>query len=113
MEPRSPSPFLKRRLQEDAKKFIIEQAMARPRNCDSKLVLSLPESEAAEAGEVPEVFRRPAELLLYAWPPFKRHAKLFGELERAEAQVIAEAKERMDERSNHTAKPDSSLSTAD
>jgi hypothetical protein len=36
---------------------------------------------------------RPGELLLYEWYPFKRNAKLFGKLERAEMQVIAKAAE--------------------
>ena len=34
-----------------------------------------------------------ADWLLYAWCPFKRDAKLFGKLERAQIRVIAEAKD--------------------
>jgi hypothetical protein len=157
-----PSPFLKRRLREDAEKFIIERAMALPGKNDVKLIFCLPDSEGAEARAVPEAFHlhfayrrdeaekqltrirefgwrslliafvflgamillveiikrnlpqgtlatllqegltilawvalwRPGELLLYEWRPFKRDAKLFGKLERAEVQVITEAKER-------------------
>ena len=36
---------------------------------------------------------RPGEFLLYEWYPFKGDAKLFGKPERAEMQVITEAKE--------------------
>lgn len=161
IEPCKPSPFLKRRLREDAEKFIIEQAMALQRKSDPKIILRLPKSEAAEAHEVPEAFHkhfafrrdeaekelgrirrfgwrslliafvflslmillveilklylptghlssiiqegltilawvalwRPGELLLYEWYPFKRDAKLFGKLERAEMQVVAESAE--------------------
>jgi hypothetical protein len=160
IEPCPPSPFLKRRLREDAEKFIIERAMALPRKSDAKLTLRLPESGADVAREVPEAFHlhfayrrdgaekelrrirrfgwrslligfvflglmmllieiikrytpacnlssalqegltilawvalwRPGELLLYEWYPFKRDAILFGKLERAEIQVIAESK---------------------
>lgn len=158
IEPCPPSPFLKRRLREDAEKFIIEQAMTFPRNREAKLTLYLPNSEAAAAHNVPDAFHqhfafrrdeaekelgrlrrfgwgslfvafiflgvmillveiikrytpagglssliqagltilgwvafwRPAELLLYEWYPFKRDAKIFGRLERAEVQIIAE-----------------------
>lgn len=180
IEPCPPSPFLKRRLWEDAEKFIIKQAMALPRKGAAKLVLCLPESQAAKAYDVPAAFHghfafrragsekelrhirwfgwrslligfvflslmmllvqiikryipagnltsviqegltilawvafwRPGELLLYEWYPFKRDAKLFGKLERAEVQVIAEAKERADEHRNYSAKSDNRLSTA-
>lgn len=159
-----PSPFLKRRLKEDAEKFIVEQATALPRDREAKLILYLPKSEAAGAHEVQEAFHqhfafrrdeaekelsrlrrfgwrslliafvflgimilivesierympagglnsilqkgltilgwvalwRPGELLLYEWYPFKRDAKLFGRLEQAEIQVVAEeAKEQI------------------
>jgi hypothetical protein len=56
IEPSVPSPFLKRRLREDAEKFIIEQAMALPGKSDVKLILCLPDSEAAEARVIPEAF---------------------------------------------------------
>lgn len=36
---------------------------------------------------------RPGEPLLYEWYPFYRDAKLFGKLEHAEVQVIAERRE--------------------
>ena len=58
LEPCPPSPFLKRRLREDAEKFIIERAMALPRKSAAKLILRLPEREAAVAREVPEAFHR-------------------------------------------------------
>jgi hypothetical protein len=180
IEPCAPSPFLKRRLRKDAEKFIIEQAMALPRKSDAKLILYLPENEAAEEREISEAFHRhfafrrdeaekelrrirqfgwrslliafvflgvmmllvemikryipagnlvsviqegltilawvalwrPGELLLYEWRPFKRDAKLFGQLEYAEIQVIAKTKERLDEHRDYSAKPDDCLSTA-
>ena len=161
LETSLPSPFLKRRLKEDAEKFIIERATALPRNTDPKLALYLPESEAAEADEVPTAFHqhftfrrveaekeldrirrfgwrslligivflgltilaveiikrylpagnlssvikegltilawvalwRPGELLLYEWYPFKRDARLFSKLERAEFQIIPEVQD--------------------
>jgi hypothetical protein len=58
IHPCPPSPFLKRRLRKEAEKFIIEQATALPRNSDAKLILYLPESEAAEARDVHEAFHR-------------------------------------------------------
>lgn len=36
---------------------------------------------------------RPGEPLLYEWYPFYRDAKLFGKLEHAEVQVIAQRRE--------------------
>jgi hypothetical protein len=160
IEPCPTSPFLKRRLKEDAEKFIVEQMMAHPSNTDAKLILYLPESEASKEHGAAEAFHqhfafrrveaekelrrlrrfgwrslliafvflslmillveilkrylpeghlssviqegltilawvalwRPGELLLYEWYPFKRDAILFGKLEVAELQVIAEAK---------------------
>jgi hypothetical protein len=57
MEPRAPSPFLKRRLREDAEKFIIEKAAALPAN-GAELILYLPESQAEEARDVPTAFQQ-------------------------------------------------------
>jgi hypothetical protein len=156
-----PSPFLKRRLREDAEKYFIEKARAARHKSDMKFILRLPESEAAQAKDVPTAFRehfafrrdeaekerrrirsfglrslliafvflgimiliveiikryvpagnlssvlqegltilawvalwRPGELLLYEWYPFKRDARLFGRLEHAEIQIVAEAKD--------------------
>ena len=180
IEPCPPSPFLKRRLREDAEKFIMERATALPRNRDTKLILCLPENEAAKAHDVPEAFHqhfafrrdeaekelrrirrfgwrslligflflgvmivlvqiikryipagslvsvlqegltilawvalwRPGELLLYEWYPFKRDAKLFGKLERAKIQIIAEAREQVNECREYSAQSDDRLPTA-
>jgi hypothetical protein len=58
IEPCAPSPFLKRRLRKETEEFIIEQAMALPRNSAAKLIIYLPENEAAEVLEVSEAFHR-------------------------------------------------------
>lgn len=58
IEPSAPSPFLKRRLKEDAEKFFIEKATALPAKSNAKLILYLPESEAAAARDVPAAFHQ-------------------------------------------------------
>lgn len=57
IETRTRSPFLKRRLNEDAEKFIVKQATALPRDSDIKLSFYLPASETAGAQDIPEDFR--------------------------------------------------------
>ena len=58
------SPFIKRRLTEDAEKFIIERASALPRARTFKLIVCVPESDAVERQRVTEavhqhfIFRR-------------------------------------------------------
>jgi hypothetical protein len=54
---------------------------------------------------------RPGELLLYEWYPFKRDAKLFGKLERAEMKIVAEAKEQVNEHGDPSARSVTCLST--
>jgi hypothetical protein len=58
LEPCPPSPFLKRRLREDAEKYIIEQAEAIPRESKVKLMVSVPEREAGRAEGVSEAFHQ-------------------------------------------------------
>jgi hypothetical protein len=52
IEPSANSPFLKRRLREDAEEFIVESATALPRKAAAKLVVLLPEDEVIEAATV-------------------------------------------------------------
>jgi hypothetical protein len=52
IEPSANSPFLKRRLKEDAEGFIVESATALPRKAAAKLVVLLPEDEVIEAATV-------------------------------------------------------------
>ena len=52
VEPSANSPFLKRRLREDAEEFIVESATALPRKAAAKLVVLLPEDEGVEVATV-------------------------------------------------------------
>src|SRR5262245_34268064 len=56
--PHPPSPFLNRRLREDAEKFIIEQAGDIRRNSDTKVIVYLPESEAARTEAIRAAFQQ-------------------------------------------------------
>jgi hypothetical protein len=49
-----PSPFRRRRLKEEAEKFLLERVTALPSRTDAKLLIFLPESEASRAGTVIE-----------------------------------------------------------
>jgi hypothetical protein len=159
IEPCADSPFLKRRLREDAEEFIVEHATALPRKAPVKLLVLLPAGANPEMDSIVEAvhqhftfrrleaekaFRRtlrfgwrslliglvflslalglagivkrylptgnfstviqlglaimawvalwrPGELLLYEWYPFKRDARLFRRLERAELQIAPAA----------------------
>jgi hypothetical protein len=54
VEPCPPSPFRRRRLREEAEKFLIERVTALPKRTAVKLLVVLPESEAPQADMVAE-----------------------------------------------------------
>jgi hypothetical protein len=54
VEPCAPSPFRRRRLKEEAEKFLVERAGALPRETAIKLEIALPKSEEPKSGAVVE-----------------------------------------------------------
>ncbi len=116
IEPHPSSPFLKRRLREDAEKFIRDEAEKELRRVrrfgwrslliatvflGMMILLIQMLKYIIPSGNFSSYFLkgltilgwvalwRPGELLLYEWYPYKRDAKIYSKLERAEVQVIA------------------------
>lgn len=58
VEPRADSPFLKRRLREDAEEFILERARALPRKASLKLLVLLPDGANPDADSIVEAVRQ-------------------------------------------------------
>ena len=57
IEPCADSPFLKRRLREDAEEFIVERARALPHNAAARLIVRLPNHSPAEEEKVRQAVR--------------------------------------------------------